>query len=152
MKTAISLILLKLALSGVLAAQTTTFTESTPKLCLFGLTCNGLPLDQGGAWQFVLSNSTFSISNSFFPGAFICGNPASASCPGGLQVTANTVQIPPYGTTGPEGEIDFNWTATDYYYPSLVYTGAAKVQAHYFKGCTRCLWLLKVDSAAIVVN
>lgn len=135
---------LPLLLAATLAsAQTITFTESTANTCQIATTvCNGLPLDQGGTWQFVLENNVFSITSGNWK---IQGAPGSGT--GGLQVTLNTVT-----KSGAVGEIDFTWTATDQT-TLAVYTGAAKVQAHYVTICSRHCWpTLRVDSAAIVVH
>jgi hypothetical protein len=142
MKKAVPLILL-LFMSVFASAQTTTpnFTESTPQTCQVATTvCNGLPLDGGGKWQFILENNVFSITSGSF---VVQGSPSTGT--GGLQVTSNTVKKPPYGqAVGAKGEVDFDWTATDQATEQL-YTGTAKVQAHWYRNGR---WLyFQVDSA-----
>lgn len=140
-KTALPLLFL--ALTSLASAQTTTFTENTPQLCqLATANCNGLPLDQGGTWQMLLGNNFFSIYNTSF------------TVRGSLQVTSNTVVRSPAlrGAVGPEGQIEFDWTAADPI-TQQQYTGYATVQAHYVTECGRYCWpTLRVDSTKIFVN
>jgi len=143
---ALPVLLLMLAVSA--SAQTTTYTESVVHSCQFATgsadVCNGMPLDQGGTWQFIVANETFSISR---PGFYICGNPASTGCPGGLHITSDTIFF------NSPGELNFTWAALDPI-TKQPYSGSAIVFGHYTKGCNNhgCWHTLVVDSATVTVN
>jgi hypothetical protein len=57
---------LLMSLASFAVAQTPAYTTSVSFGCN-GLVCNGVPLDHGGTWQFIMQNQAFSInSNGFY--------------------------------------------------------------------------------------
>jgi hypothetical protein len=142
-KTLPLLLLLLLSLGAF--AQTPKWTQSTPFTCN-QQTCNAIPLDQGGKWQFILANGTFSVSSSGFD---ICGNAGSTSCPGGITELQNGIPL-----TGAEGTLVFNWIAVQAGDPSVKYSGYAYVRGHQTHHCywRTCWYTLTVDSAQIYLT
>ena len=145
MKKVLPLMFLLMSVAQFAVAQT--YTQSVAHNCQFATgyadVCNGLPLDQGGTWQFIVANQAFSINSNGF---YIFGNPGNPGT-GGLRVTKDTI------TYAAPGELDFTWVATD---PTSgrKCAGNAVVLGHYTKGCNNhgCWHTLVVDSATIMVE
>ena len=141
------LLFLFLLMLAQFAVAQTTYTQSVSHSCQFATgyadVCNGLPLDQGGTWQFIVANQAFSINSN---GLYIFGNPGNPGT-GGLTVSKDTI------TYSTPGELDFTWVATD---PGTghKYGGNAVVRGRYTKGCNNhgCWHTLVVDSATITVQ
>lgn len=123
--------LLLFVLSAFCSAQT--FTTSAPYNCNQGV-CNGIPLDQGGSWQFIEANRAFSLYNISPTGTLllgIYGNPGNpltyfpsctytpGSCadsqPGGMYDVVDNVPSPPNlyqnGSKGAVGTLTFKFVA-----------------------------------------
>jgi hypothetical protein len=117
--------LLLLLLSSALFAQTPAYTTSVTFGCNQNV-CNGVPLDQGGTWQFIEANQAFSIySNGFF----VFGNPGNPGS-GGMSSIVDQIPQPPLrknGSVGAVGTITFNWAAVNSD-RSLHYTGHVVVE------------------------
>jgi hypothetical protein len=131
-----------LLLSSIFAvAQTPAYTTSVSFGCN-GIVCNGVPLDQGGVWQFIELNQAFSVDNivNGVSVLYIYGNPGNLStynpvtgAPGGMQNISDQIPPPPNlylnGSTGAEGTLTFNWGAISSN-GTTYYTGHAVVQGH----------------------
>ena len=154
MRKSLAVIVFTLLVTGgaCTSSAQTTYTQSTPFACNQQV-CNGLPLDQGGTWQFIRQNSTFSLSSGGF---YIAGNPGSATFPGGIeQITEDTITFPncfPYPCAGPEGSLAFTWKAEDV--NGKTYTGTVSLRGHQVEhGNNHGHWyVLVVDMATITVN
>lgn len=154
MKSKLPLTILLMSLASF--AQTPAYTQSTSFACN-GVTCNGLPLDQGGTWQFIKLNQAFSITSGMF---YIYGNPGSGT--GGVSDWVDAIPNPPNlylnGSTGGEGLLTFSWTAVNAD-GSAQYTGHATTQGHKVRHCIKpprgsasCSTQLIVDDAEIFIN
>jgi hypothetical protein len=131
-------------------AQTPAYTTSVSFGCNQE-TCNGIPLDQGGFWQFIELNQAFSIySNGFY----IYGNPGNPGS-GGMSNINDQVPEPPLhnGAVGAEGTITFTYAAVNSD-RSLHYTGHVYVTGHEVKHCNQhgCWDQLIVDGAQIYID
>ena len=116
------------------------YTQSTTFGCNQQV-CNGLPLDQGGTWQFIEANRAFSVSNIVngvvvfgiygYPGNTDTYNPQTGQA-GGMYDIADAIPQPPNlsqnGSTGAEGTLSFDFGAisddkTTYYVGHVVVQG-----------------------------
>jgi hypothetical protein len=164
-----TLSLLLLLLSSAFAL-TQTYTQSVSKGCN-QMVCNGLPLDQGGVWQFIEQNQTFSIDN-VVNGAivlYVYGNPGNLAtynpvtgAPGGMHNVDDKIPPPPNlyldGSTGAEGTLTFNWGAISSN-GHTYYVGHATVEGHNVRhhaqgsrGSGSYYTQLVVDSAVIPID
>ena len=119
-------VLLLMSLASFAVAQTPAYTTSVSFGCN-GLVCNGVPLDQGGVWQFIILNQAFSINSNGF---YIFGNPGNPGS-GGMSNIVDGIPAPPRinGAVGAQGTLTFDWAAVN---PdrSLHYAGHVIVQGH----------------------
>lgn len=151
-KVSLPLLLLILAMSLPSLAQTPAYTQSTSFACNQE-TCNGLPLDQGGQWQFILANQAFSISCNGF---VIHGNPGNPGS-GGISAVQDNIPEPatpyPNGSLGAEGSLTFNWAAVNSD-RSLHYTGHVLLYGHEVRHCYLhgCWDQMIVDDARIYID
>jgi hypothetical protein len=143
MKTTIALLLL--LMSGICIAQTPAYTQNQSFACNQEV-CNGLPLDQGGVWQFILANGTFSLNSNGF---FIFGNPGN---PGSGGIT-NVQDGIPEPSRGGEGILTFNWAAINSG-RTQHYMGHAVVNGHEVRHCSNhgCWDQMIVYSAQIYID
>ena len=141
-----------LVMSLPMFAQAPAYTQNQSFACNQE-TCNGLPLDQTGTWQFILGNGAFSISSNGF---FIYGNPGNPGT-GGITNVQDKIPEPPNlyqnGSVGAEGTLTFDWAAVNSTL-SLHYTGHAKVGGHEVRHCFLhgCWDQMIVDSANIYID
>ena len=159
---------LLLTISLSMFAQTPNYTQRNSVSCWNGsqpphghsdyYVCNGLPLDQGGVWQFG-SNGMFAI-DSFAPDGsqfYIAGSPGNPGT-GGVDSIIFHVPLPvphdPKPSTGAEGTYRMTWTATaDATAGQQQYTGSAGGKAHLIRVCTRtCVNTMWIDTAKISIN
>jgi hypothetical protein len=131
--------------------QTTAYTQSVSHGCNQQV-CNGLPLDQGGVWQFILANLCFSINSNGFLIFGYPGNPGT----GGITNVVNNIPLPPTnanGSTGGEGILTFDWAAVNSD-GSKHYTGHVVVSGHQVKhwGLHGSYNQLIVDDAQIFID
>jgi hypothetical protein len=145
-----------LLMFGVVSAfgQTPAYTQNTTFGCNQEV-CNGLPLDQGGTWQFIL-NGTFSLASNGF---YIFGNPGNPGS-GGISNVQDGMQLPNrcegrigQVTIGPEGPLTFAYAAVNND-RSLHYTGHVVVQGHQVSHCALHgpYYQRVVDSAQIFID
>ena len=142
---------LLVALFAVPAAHAqNTYTTTGPFACNQEV-CNGIPLDQGGSWQFILSNGTFSLSPTGGDG--ICGNPASTNCPGGISNVHDGIPFQTVVGAGPDGTLTFDFSAVDTDDGST-HSGSVVVMGFQTRKCYwRTCWdYLTIKSAALKVN
>lgn len=133
--------------------------------------CNGIPLAQGGTWQFIEANAAFSLYST---GIGMFGNPGNpstynppctytaGSCanstPGGLSNVVDTIPEPPFrnGAVGASGTITFNYQAVTCNQPcsQTTYFGHVKVTGHEVKHCNQhgCWDQMIVDIADIYID
>jgi hypothetical protein len=124
-------------------AQTPSYTTSAIYGCN-GSTCNGVPLDQGGTWQFIEANRAFSLDNvdpiTGNVAMYIYGNPGNLATSnpqtgqaGGMYNIVDQIPAPPNlwqnGSTGAMGTLTFDWGAVNAD-GSHYYVGHAVVQGY----------------------
>jgi hypothetical protein len=122
-------------------------------------TCNGLPLDQGGQWQFIEADGAFSLYHKDASGNIIFGmygNPGNPGT-GGLSNVQDKIPEPPSyqnGASGGEGQLTFNYSAVDYYDKSIHYNGHVVVHGHEVRHCFLhgCWDQMIVDDAQIYID
>jgi hypothetical protein len=137
-------------------SQTPEYTQSTSFACNQE-TCNGLPLDQGGQWQFIEANSAFSLYHEDSSGHIIFGmfgNPGNPGT-GGISNLQDQIPEPPNtnGASGAEGQLTFNYSAVDYSNNSIHYNGRVVANGHEVRHCFRGCWdVMIVDDAQIYIN
>jgi hypothetical protein len=137
--------------------QTPAYTQSQSFACNQE-TCNGLPLDQGGNWQFIEANSTFSLYHEDASGNIIFGmygNPGNPGT-GGISNLLDKIPEPPNtnGASGAEGQLTFNYSAVDYSNSSIHYNGHVVANGHEVRHCFihGCWDQMIVDNARIYIN
>jgi hypothetical protein len=117
--------------------QTPAYTQSVSYACNQE-TCNGLPLDQGGTWQFILANGAFSLNCNGF---FIFGNPGNPGSGGITNVQDNIPEPPLYKNlaSGGEGQLAFSFAAVNsdgsMHYVGHVVANGHEVRHCYLHGC-----------------
>ena len=139
-------------------SQTPAFTQSQSFGCNQEV-CNGLPLDQGGHWQFIEANGAFSLYTTDASGNIIFGiygNPGNPGT-GGISNLQDNIPEPPYyqnGASGGEGQLTFKYSAVDYSNKSIHYNGHVVVHGHEVRHCWLhgCWDQMIVDNAQIYID
>ena len=146
-----------LLVGTVSQGQTPVYTQSQSFGCNQE-TCNGLPLDQGGQWQFIEANAAFSLYHEDPSGHIIFGmygNPGNPGT-GGISNLQDRIPEPPNtnGASGGEGQLTFNYSAVDYSNNSIHYNGHVVANGHEIRHCFLhgCWDQMIVDGAQIYIN
>ena len=136
-------------------SQTPAFTQSQSFGCNQEV-CNGLPLDQGGHWQFIEANGAFSLYTTDASGNIIFGiygNPGT----GGISNLQDKIPEPPFyknGASGGEGLVTFDFSAVYYNNKSIHYIGHVVALGHEVRHCWLhgCWDQMIVDNAQIYID